>query len=61
MTSVGHNSSNNTDKIAWKNPRLIQSIRKLIYFSEIFPKKYQSFFENGGISTHRSVNSNVSW
>ena len=32
------------DKITWKNPRLIQSVRSLIYFSEILPKKYYDEF-----------------
>ena len=30
--------------VDWKNPRLIQAIRKIIYFSEIFPKKYAELF-----------------
>ena len=32
------------DVITWMNPRLIQAVRKLIYFSEIFPKKYLHYF-----------------
>ena len=32
---------NENDKITWKNPRLILSVKKLIYFAEIFPKKYR--------------------
>ena len=33
-----------SDQVAWGNPRLKQAVRKLIYFSEIFPKKYVSYF-----------------
>ena len=29
------------DKITWKNPRLQLSVKKLVYFAEIFPKKYR--------------------
>ena len=31
-------------KITWKNPRLIETVKKLIYFSEVFPKKYLEYF-----------------
>ena len=34
------------DVIDWVNPRLISSVRLLIYFSEIFPKKYLHLFES---------------
>ena len=32
------------DKITWKNARLIQSVRSLIYFAEVLPKKYYDEF-----------------
>ena len=33
------------DKITWKNPRLIYTVRTLIYFSEVYPKKYVKAFD----------------
>ena len=30
--------------ISWMNPRLVKSVRQIIYFSEIFPKKYLTNF-----------------
>ena len=32
------------DSISWVSPRFINIIRKLIYFSEVFPKKYLTYF-----------------
>ena len=32
------------DMINWKSSRLVQGIKKLLFFSEIFPKKYQNEF-----------------
>jgi len=39
---LGHHlgEKKDTDVISWMNPRLVTSIKNLIYFSEIFPKKY---------------------
>jgi hypothetical protein len=34
------------DTIAWKSSRMLQAVKRLIFFSEIFPKKYQSEFLN---------------
>ena len=32
------------DILKWHNPRLIRAIKHLIYFSEVFPKKYMKNF-----------------
>ena len=36
--------SDEEQTIDWRNPRLIGAISKLIYFSELFPKKYYNHF-----------------
>jgi hypothetical protein len=48
------------DLIAWKSGRMSLAIKRLIFFSEIFPKKYQSEFLNelfpvrGGITVQEN-------
>ena len=32
------------ESIAWKSGRMVSAFKKLIFYSEIFPKKYQSEF-----------------
>jgi hypothetical protein len=34
----------NKDTIAWKSGRMSHAIKRLVFFSEIFPKKYQNEF-----------------
>lgn len=33
-------SSDSNLPVSWKNPRLIEALRRLFYFSEILPKKF---------------------
>lgn len=42
-TMKGFQKSEN-DSISWVSPRFINVIRKIIYFSEVFPKKYLTYF-----------------
>ena len=32
------------DTSAWKSGRLVQAVKQLMFFAEIFPKKYQNEF-----------------
>jgi hypothetical protein len=43
ITREGFEKSEN-DSISWVSPRFINVIRKIIYFSEVFPKKYLTYF-----------------
>ena len=43
ITLEGFEKSEN-DSISWVSPRFINVIRKIIYFSEVFPKKYLTYF-----------------
>ena len=40
METVGLGKKEAEDVINYKNPRLVLAMKHLIYFSEIFPKKY---------------------
>lgn len=60
----------NRDTCSWKSQRTMMAFKYLIYFSEIFPKKYwKKFMEddagikpisNSNLSTIRSINSPTS-
>ena len=39
-----HETRNKDDQISWFDSRLIHIVRELIFFSEIFPKKYMNIF-----------------
>jgi len=38
--------NNEDETVAWKSGRMVNAFKKLIYFSEIFPKKYWNEFMN---------------
>ena len=46
------------ETVAWKSGRMVNAFKKLIYFSEIFPKKYQN--ELMGIKTPKNSINNIS-
>ena len=43
--------------MSWKSGRIIKVFKQLIYFSEIFPKKYQGEFisELARMATNKSI------
>ena len=51
-------------KIGWKNPRLYKVVQQLFYFSQIFPKEYQNYFNStnpNSISPRVSARSSDTW
>jgi len=51
---IGHSGLKiDRDEITWKSSRMQKAFSKLVYFSEIFPKKYQTYFLYDLMQGHR--------
>ena len=50
--------NNDNETVAWKSGRMVNAFKKLVYFSEIFPKKYWGEFMNN--KTPRQGLNNIS-
>ena len=51
-------ANNDNETVAWKSGRMVNAFKKLVYFSEIFPKKYWGEFMNN--KTPRQGLNNIS-
>lgn len=53
-----------TESLSWKNTRMLRALRLLVYFSEIFPKKYQTNFIDhlfGKMNTNKSYRPSINY
>lgn len=43
-TIAGPENKSDDETISWRSGRMVNAFKKLLFFSEIFPKKYQTEF-----------------